>query len=66
MVQESNSTEQKLEGEQERRREDERKKGRRRRSSEAGAKTELAMTLSVVKEANVLAGDNGACSNGRS
>jgi len=53
-----------LKGEQERRREDERKEERRRRSSEAGTKTELATTLSVAKEANASAGDNGACSNG--
>jgi len=55
-----------LEEKQERRGEDERKEGRRRRSSEAGAKIKLATTLSVAKEANASAGDNGACSDGRS
>ena len=54
-----------MEGKQERRGKDKRKEGRRRRSSEVGAKTELAMTLSVAKKANASAGDNGACSDGR-
>ena len=38
-----------------------------RRSLETGAETELATTLSVAKEATTAsAGDNGACSDGRS
>jgi len=48
------------------RREDERKKGSSSRSSEIGAKTKLATTLSVAKKANVSAGDNGAFSDGGS
>ena len=37
------------------------------RCSKAGAKTEYAMTTSVTEEANTpSAGDNRACSNGRS
>jgi len=44
-----------------------RKKETRRRSLETGAKTELAMTLSVAKKATIAsAGDNGACSDGGS
>ena len=43
-----------------------RKKRTRRRSSKTGAKTKLAMTLSVAKEATTAsAGDNRACSDGR-
>jgi len=55
-----------LEGEQERGGKDERKEGRRRRSSKTGAKTKLAMILSVAKEANVSTGNNKACSDRRS
>ena len=37
-----------------------------RRSSETGAKTELAMTLSMVKETTTTSvGNNGTCSDGR-
>ena len=46
------------------RREDERMRGK--KEAAGGAKTKLAMTLSVAKEANISAGDNGACSDGRS
>ena len=55
-----------MERKQERRREDERKKGSSRKSSETGAKTKFATTLSVAKEANVSASGNRACSNGGS
>ena len=55
-----------MEGEQEGREKAVREKGIGRRSSKTGAKTELAMILSVTKEATIAsAGDNGACSNGR-
>ena len=54
-----------MEKEQKRGEEDERKEESRRRSSETGAKTKLATTLSVAKEANASAGDNQACSDGR-
>ena len=55
-----------MEGEQERRRKVEEKEGTRGRSSETGAKTEFAMTLSVAEEANAFStGNNRACSNGR-
>ena len=38
-----------------------------RRGSEVGAKTEPAMTFSVAEEATIAsAGDNWACSDGRS
>jgi len=53
-----------LKREQERRREVEEKEGSSRRSSETGAKTKLVMALSVAKEANASAGDNGTCSDG--
>ena len=44
-----------------------RQEGTRRRGSETGAKTELAMTFSVVEEATIAsASDNRACSNGGS
>ena len=44
-----------------------RKEGTRRRGSEAGAKTEPAMTFSVAEEATIAsAGDNRACSDGGS
>ena len=44
-----------------------RKEGNDGRSSKAGAKTELAMTISVAEEANTpSAGNNRACSDGRS
>jgi len=56
-----------LEGEQERRRTLEEEEGTRGRSSETGAKTEFAMTLSMAEEANVFsAGNNRACSDRRS
>jgi len=55
-----------LKREQKERREVEGKEGSSKRSSETGAKIKLAMTLSVAKEANTSAGDNGACSDGRS
>ena len=43
-----------------------REKGTERRSSKTGAETELAMTLSVAKEATTAsAGNNGACSDGK-
>ena len=52
-----------MEEEQEKRRKVE-KEGTRGRSSKTEAKTEYAMTISVVEEANAfLAGDNRACSN---
>ena len=45
----------------------ERKEGNEWRSSYTGAETEHAMTISVAKEANISsAGDNRACSDGRS
>jgi len=48
-------------------RESRRKEGTGRRGSEVGVKTELAMTPSVAEEAAApSAGDNRACSNGRS
>jgi len=53
-----------LKREQERRREVEGKKESSRKSSETGAKTKLAITLSVAKKANTSACDNGACSDG--
>jgi len=53
-----------LEGKSEGGREIARKERTGRRGSKAGAKTELATTLSVAKEANALAGDNRACSDG--
>jgi len=44
-----------------------RKKGTRRKSSETGAETEPAMTLSVAEEATIAsAGNNRACSDGGS
>jgi len=47
--------------------ETEEEEGTERRSSKVGAKTDTAMTPSVVKEANTSeAGDNRACSDGRS
>jgi len=53
-----------LEGEQEGRRKVEEKGSRRR---EAETMTKLATTIGVAKEAAIAsAGDNGACSNGRS
>jgi len=55
-----------LEGKQERGRKVKGEEKTRRRSSEAGAKADIAMTISMAKEANVpSAGDNRACSNGR-
>ena len=55
-----------MEGEQEERGKTAREKGIGRRSSEIGAKTELAMTLSMAKKATIAsAGDNRACSDGR-
>jgi len=64
MVQEDNSPGQELKREQERGGATEEERSRR-RSTET-RKTELAMTISVAKEATiVLAGNNGACSNGR-
>ena len=55
-----------MEGKQERERKVKREEKTRRRSSEAGAKTDIAMTISVAEEANApSAGDNRACSNGR-
>ena len=43
------------------------KEGTDRRSSQAGAKTDNATTLSVAEEANAFSvGDNRACSNRRS
>jgi len=43
------------------------KKGTNRRSPKAGAKTDMATTPNVAKEANVSStGDNQACSDGRS
>ena len=45
----------------------EEKKETDRRSSQAGAKTDITMTPSVTEEANAFsAGNNRACSNGRS
>jgi len=56
-----------LEGKPEGGREIARKERTGRRGSEAGAKTEPAMTFSVVEEVNIAsAGDNQACSDGRS
>ena len=52
-----------MERKQEGRREVAREKGTRGRYTETG-KTKPATTLSVAKEANTSAGDNGACSNG--
>ena len=54
-----------MEGKSEGGRETVRKERTRRRGSKAGAKTKLATTLSVAKEANASAGDNRACSDGR-
>ena len=56
-----------MEGKQEGGREIVRKERTERRGSKAGAKTEPATTFSVAEEANIAsAGDNRACSNGRS
>ena len=56
-----------MERKQEGRRKVKREKGNGRRNAEAEAENDNAMTLSVVEEANAFsAGDNGACSNGRS
>jgi len=56
-----------LERKQERGKKVKRKKGDDRRCSEAGAETNNATTLSVAKKANAFsAGNNRACSNGRS
>jgi len=55
-----------LEREQKRRREVKGKEGSSRRSSKTGVKTKLAMILSMAKETKASAGNNGACSNGRS
>ena len=65
MVQKGNSPGQKLEREQEGGREIEEERGRRRRIK--AGETEPAMTFSVAEEATIAsAGDNRACSNGRS
>ena len=67
MVQEGNSFRLELEGKQKRREKIEGKKETRRRSSEIGAMTVNAMTLSVVEKVTTFsAGDNRACSNRRS
>ena len=43
------------------------KEGTSRRSSETGAETDIAMTLSMAEEANAFSvGDNRTCSDGRS
>ena len=65
MVQEGDGVGQELEGKSEGGRKITRKERTGRRGSKAGAKTELAMTLNVAKEANASAGDNRACSDGR-
>jgi len=65
LVQEGNSIGQELEGKSEGEREIARKERTGRRGSKAGAKTELATTLSVAKEVNASAGNNRACSDGR-
>ena len=55
-----------MKGKYERGREAKRKERGNGRSSKAGAKTELAITSSVAKEATASAGNNGACSDGGS
>jgi len=65
VISKDNSPGQKLEGEQKRR--GETKEERSRRGSTKVGKTEPAITFGVVEEATIaLAGDNRACSDGRS
>ena len=55
-----------MERKQKKRRKVEKEERIRGRSSETGAKTEFAITLSMAEEANAFsAGDNSACSDGR-